>query len=107
MIVSRKILSKTLWLVCKNSEETLWNENLLLYGNILLFAIIFINVLLTMELLHLVLKVGWDYQNRKFEENVICWHHHVFLMSQTLHNLYVYALRHVRISCIEIWSQWP
>jgi hypothetical protein len=36
MIVSRKILSKTLWLVCKNSEETLWNENLLLYGNILL-----------------------------------------------------------------------
>jgi hypothetical protein len=34
MIVSRKILSKTLWLVCKNSEETLWNENLLLYGNI-------------------------------------------------------------------------
>ena len=107
MIVSRKILSKTLWLVCKNSEETLWNENLLLYGNILLFAIIFINVLLTMELLHLVLKVGWDYQYRKFEENVVCWHHHVCLMLQSLHNLYVYALRHVRISCMEIWSQWP
>jgi hypothetical protein len=107
MIVSRKILSKTLWLVCKNSEETLWYENLLLYGNILLFAIIFINVLLTMELLHLVLKVGWDYQYRKFEENFIYWHHHIFLMSHSLHNLYVYALRHVRISCIEIWSQWP
>ena len=99
MIVSRKILSKTLWLVCKNSEET-WYENLLLYGNILLFVIIFINVLLTMELLHLVLKVEWDYQYRKFEGNVVCWHHHIFLMSQSLHNLYVYALRHFRISCI-------
>jgi len=55
------------------------NENLLLHGNILLFAIIFLNVLLTMELLHFVLKVGWDYQYRKFEGNVICWHHHVVL----------------------------
>jgi hypothetical protein len=67
MILCSKILSKTLWLVCKNSEEALCNENLLLYGNILLFAIIFINVLLTIELLHFVLKVGWEYQYRKLE----------------------------------------
>lgn len=68
---------------------------------------IFLNVLLTLELLHFVLKVEWDYQYRKFEENVVCWHHHVCHISESLHNLYVYALRHVRISCIEIWSQWP
>ena len=107
MILSRKILSKTLWLVWKNSGEALWNGNLLLNGNMLLFAIIFLNVLLTLELLHFVLKVEWDYQYRKFEENVVCWHHHVCHISESLHNLYVYALRHVRISCIEIWSQWP
>ena len=101
MILSRKILSKTLWLVWKNSGEALWNGNLLLNGNMLLFAIIFLNVLLTLELLHFVLKVEWDYQYRKFEENVICWHHHVCHISESLHNLYV------RISCIEIWSQWP
>jgi hypothetical protein len=47
------------------------------------------------------------FKGDKFEENVVCWHHHVCLMLQSLHNLYVYALRHVRISCIEIWSQWP
>jgi hypothetical protein len=62
----------------------------------LLFAIIFLNVLLTLELLHFVLKVEWDYQYRKFEENVVCWHHHVCHISESLHNLYVYALRHVR-----------
>lgn len=107
MILSRKILSKTLWLVWKNSGEALWNGNLLLNGNMLLFAIIFLNVLLTLELLHFVLNVEWDYQYRKFEENVVCWHHHVCHISESLHSLYVYALRHVRISCIEIWSQWP
>ena len=38
MMLSRKILSKTLWLVWKNSGEALWNGNLLLNGNMLLFA---------------------------------------------------------------------
>ena len=63
-------------LVCKNSGEALQRENLLLNGKHLLFAIIFLNVLLTLELLHFVLKVGWDYQYRKFEDNGVCWHHH-------------------------------
>jgi hypothetical protein len=43
---------------------------------------IFLNVLLTLELLHFVLKVEWDYQYRKFEENVVCWHHHVCHISE-------------------------
>ena len=97
MILSRKILSETLWLVCKNFEEALWNEYLLLNGHILFFAFIFLNVLPTLEILHFVLKVGRDYEDRKLEENVVCWHHHVCLISQSHHNLYVYALRHVRV----------